>query len=179
MRSKWVLKIKRGPKGEIVKYKARLVACGYSQPDPGFSNRFAPTMRMSTMRTLFSIASALKWDLTIADVDNAFLHGTLDEPEMMQAPPGFADYAENFKKGQMIKLKRSLYGLKNSAAVWSKTLGKFLCTLGFKRLVSDPGVFVHEANDGVCIIGSWIDDLIILCNSKSLRAKIVQALARQ
>ena len=179
MRSKWVLKIKRGPKGEIVKYKARLVACGYSQPDPGFSNRFAPTMRMSTMRTLFSIASALKWDLTIADVDNAFLHGTLDEPEMMQAPPGFADYAENFKKGQMIKLKRSLYGLKNSAAVWSKTLGKFLCTLGFKRLVSDPGVFVHEANDGVCIIGSWIDDLIILCNSKSLRAKIVQALDKK
>ena len=81
--SKWVLKIKRGPKGEIVKFKARLVACGYSQPDPGFHNRFAPTMRMSTMRALFVIGSSLKWKITVADVDNAFLHGSLDEPVLL------------------------------------------------------------------------------------------------
>ena len=133
-------------------------------------------MRMSTLRILFVIANAMGWRITIADVDNAFLHGTLDKPEYMSAPKGFSKYVKQFKAGMVIKLIKSIYGLKNSAAVWSRTLGTFLKKHGFLRLVSDPGVFKHRRGKVACIIGSWVDDLCILCSCETFRSNILKAL---
>ena len=144
--------------------------------DPLFEERFAPTMRMPTLRSLFVLANTMSWKITVADIDNAFLHGILDEPEYMKAPRGFAKYSKSFKPGMLIKLVKSIYGLKNSAAVWSRTLGSFLKDHGFVRLISDPGVFKFENDSVFCIIGSWVDDLCILCSCEKFRSKIIKLL---
>ena len=76
--NKWVYKIKN-LEGKP-KYKARLVAKGYKQIQGiDFQEVFAPVVKMTTLRTLFTISAFLDLDLYQTDVKMAFLHGSLDE----------------------------------------------------------------------------------------------------
>nr|GEW06654.1 putative ribonuclease H-like domain-containing protein [Tanacetum cinerariifolium] len=94
------------------KYKARLVAKGYTQTyGIDYSETFSPVAKIDTIRVLFSIAANQDWPLYQFDVKNAFLHGELKEEGYMEAPRGFS---ENFKPGEVYRLKKSLYGLKQS-----------------------------------------------------------------
>lgn len=61
------------------------------------------------------------------DVNNAFLHGYIDEELYMQPPQGYFKVAP----GQVCKLKRSLYGLIQASRQWNLELTKFLLNFGF------------------------------------------------
>ena len=91
--SKWVYKIKRNPCGSVGRYKARLVAQGFSQ-EPGFDfgETFSPVVRHTTVRLVLSIAAMNQWKLRQLDVKNAFLHSDLEEEVFMKQPPGFEDF---------------------------------------------------------------------------------------
>jgi Reverse transcriptase (RNA-dependent DNA polymerase) len=68
--------VKQNPKGKVEWYKARLVAKGYNQTyDIDYDETFAPVAKMSTVRTLISMAVNGRWKLHQLDVKNAFLHG--------------------------------------------------------------------------------------------------------
>ena len=75
---KWVYKIKTRSDGIVDRYKARLVARGFTQ-DYGidYEETFAPVARLSSIKTLISIFVARKWPLFHMDVKNAFLNGEL------------------------------------------------------------------------------------------------------
>ena len=86
--SKWVYKIKTGSDGSLDRYKARLVAQGYTQKySDDYDETFCPVVRMESLRTL--IALSVQYGLTLHQVDGikAFLNGTLEEVYMYQ--PGF------------------------------------------------------------------------------------------
>ena len=69
---KWVFKIKRNADGEIVKYKARLFAKGYSQvPGVDFEETYAPVGRMKSLRILLAIGNLEDWAIVQADVETA------------------------------------------------------------------------------------------------------------
>jgi hypothetical protein len=80
---KWLYKIKRKADGSMDRYKGRLVAKGFNQgydiDDIDYEDTFSPVVKSATIRAVLSIAVSRGWSLQQLDVQNAFLHGLLEE----------------------------------------------------------------------------------------------------
>ncbi|GFV77405.1 copia protein [Trichonephila clavipes] len=94
--------------------------------------------------------------LTQFDVSTAFLYGDLEETIFMKQPEGFKDGS-----GRVCKLKRSLYGLKQSPCCWNKCFGQFLKDLGFKASEADPCIYNRERKGRKLLIVLYVDDGLI------------------
>ena len=113
---KWVYSLKYDPDGSIARYKARLVARGFSQAyGLDYHETFSPVARLSSILVLFSIALDQSWPLHQLDVSNAFLYGDLDEQVFMEQPPGYVAQGES---SEVCLLKKAIYGLKQSPRAW-------------------------------------------------------------
>lgn len=88
---------------------------------------FAPVVRQTTLRTLLTIARRDKLQVRNYDIKNAFLNGNLTERIYMQQPKG---YEVKGKEQQVLKLNKSIYGLKQSANVWNNCISSKLIELG-------------------------------------------------
>ena len=108
---KWVFKVKTNSDGSLERYKARLVAKGFSQEyGIDYEENFATVAKMTTVRTLISVAVVRSWLLYQIDVKNVFLNGYLTEEVCMRPPSGLPH-----SSGQVCRLRCALYGLKQSS----------------------------------------------------------------
>jgi Reverse transcriptase (RNA-dependent DNA polymerase) len=86
--SKWVFCIKRGPTGEIQKYKARIVAQGFTQIEGiDYNETFAPVAKLTSICTILAIAAELNLEVQQMDVKSAYLNAKLEEEIYMVPPP--------------------------------------------------------------------------------------------
>ncbi|BBN67240.1 hypothetical protein Prudu_20S000300 [Prunus dulcis] len=123
----WTL-IKKNADGTISRYKARLVAQGFSQEyGLDYEETFSPVVRHTTVRLILGLAVNFQWELRQLDVKNAFLHGELQEEVFMKQPQGFVD---SQYPNHVCKLQKSLYGLKQAPSAWNAKFTGYLPTLG-------------------------------------------------
>ncbi|KAL2938574.1 Glucose-6-phosphate 1-dehydrogenase chloroplastic [Bienertia sinuspersici] len=118
---------------------------------------------MVTVRAFLAVAAAKNWELHQMDVNNAFLHGDLDEEVYMKLPPGFTSN----KPGTVCRLKKSLYGLKQAPRCWFAKLAASLKKYGFHQSYSDYSLFtLHQGTVQLNVL-VYVDDLIISGNDTS------------
>jgi len=127
---KWFYKKKEGnPDVENARFKARLVIKGYTQKNGlGFNEVFAPVVRHISICVLLALVALQDLELEQLDVKTAFLHGELEEQIHMQQ---LEDFILPGKEDYVCRLKKSLYGLKQSPRQWYKRFDSFMIGHGY------------------------------------------------
>ena len=120
---------------------------------------FAPTFRPASLRLILAIAGIEDMELRSVDVTSAFPNGDLEEDIYMLQPEGF----QNGKK--VLKLKKSLYGLKQAGRQWNKKLHAALSSMGFTRLESDRSIYLYVRGEVKIIVPIYIDDITLASKS--------------
>lgn len=160
--TKWVFKVKTNADGEAVRYKARLVARGFMQEQGiDFNETFAAVVKSDTWKLFFALVALQDLECDQVDITTAFLNGDLENDEIyVQAPRGYEQY--NNGKKLYWRLRKTLYGLKQSARYWFRTMEKKLKKIGFSRSSMDHGLFYQN---GVWIL-LYVDDLLIAARTQ-------------
>lgn len=173
--SRWVYTIKNGPNGEP-QHKARFVAKGYSQmPGIDFDETFSPTARITSVRTMLQIAVQNGLTVHQMDVKSAYLNAPIDCELFVQQPEGFEVESEANEK-LVLKLNKSLYGLKQSGRNWNNLLHAFLTEQGFSQSQVDPCVYTMNSNNLLTVILCYVDDILLMSNSNDILTQIKRKL---
>jgi hypothetical protein len=153
--SRWVFAVKYNPDGTVKKFKARIVARGFSQKyGIDFEETFAPTVRHDTLRIFMAVVAQMDLECHQIDVNNAFTESTLQEEIWMEPPDGMS-----VLPGQKLRVRRSLYGLKQAARDWNKTCTKELFRMGFIQSEADPCLLMHPTKGIIILV--YVDDITI------------------
>jgi len=160
---RWVFLIKRKSDGTVDRYKARLVAQGFSQrPGFDFTETYASTVKWATLRTILALGAIEDLEIESVDISTAFLNGELDTEIYMKQPEGFPQGEPD----QVLQLIKSIYGLKQSPRLWHIKLNSVLIQLGFKKIKSDGSVWVFDKDGLKVIVPVFVDDMTLVSKSK-------------
>ena len=170
--NRWVFTKKFDEHSNLSRYKARLVAQGFSQiPGQDYSETFSPVMRLDSLRTLIALAAMLDLEISQMDIKGAYLNGTLEEEIYMKQPEGFSDGT-----GRVCRLVHTLYGLKQSGREWNKTISSYLSSIGFTSLSTEHAIFIRRDCSDFDIVAIWVDDFFNIhtstCRKENLRCEI-------
>jgi hypothetical protein len=156
--SRWVLKEKKNSEGETTKFKARLVARGFQQvPGVDFTETFAATATPPTWRVILALAAIEDLEIEQIDFIGAFLNSGLDVEVYIEIPEGLYEFSLSSNaavtllkqhgwdpaENQVILLKQSLYGLKQSPHLWQQKVASLLKSLNFQPLASDVATYYN------------------------------------
>ena len=164
--TKWVFKRKRNLAGLIERFRARLVAKGFMQVfGLDYFGTYAPVARLATLRLVYALSVLLDLKLASLDVEAAFMNADLQEEIYIHAPPG----TESLPRGHVYRLKKSLYGLKQSPKEWNILLTTFLTKeCGFIQLKSESCLFIKRTGDKFVLCAIYVDDIIIAYNCETM-----------
>jgi hypothetical protein len=155
--SRWLYRIKYNPDGSLAKYKSRLVARGFTQEEGiDYQSIFAPVARHTSLRVFLSQVASEDLECDQADVETAFLNAPLEEVIYMRLPDG-----------TLVKLKKCIYGLKQSPHNWNKLLDDVLVKMGFTPTRTDPCLYTARINGILTYILIYVDDILIASRTQA------------
>jgi hypothetical protein len=172
MKSKFVFEIKRDGT-----YKARLVACGYSQiHGHDYSKTYSPTAAFKGVCVLLHEVGHHNWEMCTSDIGNAFLESNIDFDIRMSLPVGLEE-ALHMQKMEA-RLLKGLYGLKQAGRLWYEKLARLLIEYGFERSIYDPCIFSFHDGLDIVKIACHVDDMLIISNTLEARQRVVTHLEK-
>ncbi|WKA10696.1 hypothetical protein VitviT2T_028256 [Vitis vinifera] len=175
---RWIYTVKYKADGSIERFKTRLVAKGYTQTyGIDYTETFAPIAKVNTVRVLLSLAANLDWPLQQFDVKNAFLHGELSEEVYMDLPPGCMVSEKQCQK--VCKLKKSLYGLKQSSRAWFGRFTKSMRAFGYRQSNSDHTLFLKKQHGKITTLIVYVDDMVVTGNDPEERKALQNYLYKE
>ncbi|CAM8976460.1 unnamed protein product [Rhodiola kirilowii] len=121
---------------------------------------------MTIVRCLIAIVAAKQWPLHQLDVNNAFLHGSLEEEVYMKLPPGF--YMKEKAAGKVCRLIKSLYGLKQASRQWFVKFNEALIAFGFQNSLNDYSLFTLSRDGAFLVLLVYVDDVLLTGTSDQL-----------
>jgi len=178
--SKWVLKAKKDAAGNIVRYKARLVAQGFSQiGGVDYDDTYAPVAKLASTRAVIAMANRLGFEMHQIDIKGAYLNGKLQDNEVlyMQHPPG---YKSPDAGTRVLRLVKTLYGLKQSGRRWYQKLSSVFKSLGFTQCGVDQAVYfkVVVTKGELTVVVVHVDDCTIVANTIRLINELKAGLSK-
>ena len=169
--SKWVFKVKTNADGSVERCKARLVAQGYSQKEGlDYDETFSSVVRSESVRSVIALSSKNGLKLHQMDITTAFLNGNLKEEVYMKQSEGFLAIGQEHL---VCRLRKSIYGLKQSPRCWNQALDAQLKLMGFKQSTSDPCIYTSTTESGgLLILAVYVDDILLAGKSQQKIAQV-------
>ena len=161
LKTRMVYDVKADEHGNIVKFKARLVALGYDMRKDEYKETYAPVARWTTLMILIILGWYYLMDIYLLDFKGAYLHSERpkETPVYLHDIPGIKTPPD-----KMIYLNKGLYGTLDAGNLWRKTVEKLLISEGYTQAVNDPCLFYKNRGTYKTYIATWVDDLLIVSN---------------
>jgi len=164
LKAKWVFTRKiDGDTGKVAAYKARWVARGFAQVEGvDYNELYAGVAHKDSIRVFLALVNHLDFECDQVDIKAAFLNGELEETILLEAPEGSTIPADS-----VLRLRKSLYGLKQSPRCFNKSLDQWLRSEGLTPTHADPCIYTLHIGSTTLLLSVHVDDQLIACNSRS------------
>jgi hypothetical protein len=168
MKTKWILKYAYNADYSI-KYKARLVACGYSQIyGIDYKDTYAPTTSTLLVNLLFHLGAMFKLEFALFDVTAAFLEGKNDVVQYARLPFNCDGTTAAKGQGMRVRVVGNFYGEKQGPNIWNEQLDKILITIGFIRCNAHNCLYKWINDSGFIILTIHVDDGLMISSNGNL-----------
>ena len=127
----------------------------------------SPIVKFNSLHVLLAIVNTLDWEIEMMDVKGGYLHSMLEEEIYMHQPDRFDDGS-----GWVLKLRRALYGLKQSGRTWHQCLHGLLLSLGFQQSLANECIYIRQDKNSIEVISVYVDDFGLFANSKGGMIKL-------
>lgn len=177
--SRWVFDTKKDADGKVLRLKARLVVQGFSQRyGIDYVETFSPTLKMRSWKMFLAFANKRGWKIRQCDVATAFLNSTVDTDIYINQPEGFVNTEY---PGYVWKLKKSLYGLKQSPRLWFETMDAFMKESGFQRVEGEPCLYFKESKNAgeEVYVAVYVDDILVTGKMEKDMGDFIEKLKRK
>ena len=163
---KWVFKNKKDSKGQVERFKARLVVKGFTQREGiDYNDTFSPVSSKDSFRIVMALVAYYDLELHQMDVKTAFLNGGLNEEIYMMQPEGFK---EEGKEHMVCKLRKSIYGLKQASRQWYLKFDEIVTSLGFVENKIDQCIYLKVSGRKFIFLVLYVDDILLASSDLSL-----------
>ena len=163
---KWIFKTKRDSKGNIERYKAHLVAKGFTQREGiDYNETFSSVSSKDSFRIIMALVAHFDLVLHQMDVKTAFLNVEIDEIIYMEQ---LENFVTGDSKSIVCKLKKSLYGLKQSHRLWYYKFHKIISSFGFVINLAYECIYLKYSGSKYIFLVLYVDDILLATNDLNL-----------